>query len=177
MRKQQVKMLVILSGAVLVVWPLPARAQGSFQIVSGKAFDSAIPTQFYLEGNAIPTEKRNAALLKIPSGARLLLALIDTAGYSSQIKQKYIGMMISEAQVSVCGSALGVGSYGFGLDPPAATSSAEAKFHVYNQAGAEVASCAASKDNSIKPPRPLHVALSGGSAWLELGHYKVEIKP
>ena len=84
-----------LMAAVLAVWPSAARAQGGFELVSGKAFDSAVPKDFYLEGNAIPTQKRNAALLKTPAGGRVVFALIDTTGYSSQIQQKYEGMIIS----------------------------------------------------------------------------------
>ena len=104
----------VLMTAVLAVWPSAARAQGAFELVSGQAFDSAVPKDFYLEGNAIPTQKRNAALLKTPAGARVLFALIDTTGYSSQIQQKYEGMIINEGKVTLCGHAIGVGSYGFG---------------------------------------------------------------
>src|SRR5579859_3965653 len=162
----------------LVAGPQNANAQGSFETVTGKAFDAAIPHEFYLEGNAIPTEKRNAALIKTPKGARVLFALIDTAGYSSQIKQKYIGMLITEGRISVCGKAVDVGSYGFGLDRPPATSKADARFHLYNQAGTEVTSCSAPKDENIKEPRPLHVSITKeGDAWLTLGRYKVELVP
>ena len=42
-------------------------AQSKFEVVAGKAFDSAVPKDFYLEGNAIPTEKRNAVLVKTPA--------------------------------------------------------------------------------------------------------------
>src|SRR5579859_8291906 len=139
----------------VVAGPQNANAQGSFETVTGKAFDKAMPKDFYLEGNAIPTQARNAALVKTPNGARVLFALIDTAGYSSQIKQKYIGMIITEGRVSICGKAVDVGSYGFGLDRPAARSKDDSKFHLYNQAGTEVASCNAPYDANIRTPRPL----------------------
>lgn len=177
MKKVMVGICFLIVVGALAVAPKVARAQGSFEPVTGKAFESAFPKDFYLEGNAIPTEKRNGALLKTPAGARLLLALIDTTGYSSQIKQKYIGMVINEGQVSICGSTIGVGSYGFGLDRPAAGSKDDAKFHLYNQAGAEVATCPAPLDAAMKMAKPLQVSVSkGGPATLELGKYKVEIK-
>jgi len=151
-------------------------AEGGFAEVTGKEFDSAVPRDFYLEGNAIPTEKRNAVLLKSPAGARLLFALIDTTGYSSQIREKYIGMMIAEGAVSVCGVHLGVGSYGFGLDRPAPNSSEDARFFLYNQAGEKVGDCAAEKDTRIKLPKPLQVVLSKGEpARLYLGRYRVDL--
>ena len=93
-------------------------AQSKFEVVTGKAFDSAMPKDFYLEGNAIPTEKRNGVLVKTPAGARALFALIDTTGYAASVQAKYAGMIISEGDLTVCGHKIGVGSYGFGWALP-----------------------------------------------------------
>jgi len=101
---------------MLAVCSNSAFAQGGFAVVTGEAVTKAVPGDFYLEGNRIPVEKRNAALLKNEKGARVVVGLIDTAGYSSQIKQKYNGMLITETKISVCGTSLDVGSYGFGLE-------------------------------------------------------------
>ncbi len=162
---------------LLVAWPNAARAQGGFEPVSVDAFNRAVPNDFYLEGNRIPVEKRNAAVLKNAKGTRLVLALIDTTGYSSQIQQKYIGMLITEGTISVCGIALGVGSYGFGLDRPAATSTADAPFKIYNQAGEKLGECAAKKDDSLKQAKPLTtVTAQGEPAKLYLGKYVIEIR-
>jgi hypothetical protein len=155
-----------------------ASGQGGWKIETGKPFRSAMVKDFYLEGNAIPTEERNAALLATPSGQRLLLALIDTTGYSSEIKQKYIGMMISEGSVNVCGQSVGIGSYGFGLERPEVPSKEEGMFHLYNQAGHEIFSCTAEGDAELKTPKPLQVILAkDGTPWLYLGRFRVELKP
>ena len=169
--------LILVAIALLMGAPRGARAQGAFEQLTGKAFDTAIPNDFYLEGNRIPVGKRNAALLKTPAGARLLLALLDTTGYSSQIKEKYAGMIITEGTVSVCSVSLSVGSYGFGLEKPAATSSEDAKFFLYNQAGEKVGDCGAKKDKAVKQPKPLNVVLSKeAGARLYLGRYFLELK-
>jgi hypothetical protein len=166
-----------LTTALLVGLPNNLRAQGGFQQVTGKEFDTAMPKDFYLEGNAIPTQKRNAAFLKTPAGTHALFALIDTTGYSSQIRQKYEGMLITEGKLSVCGKSVAVGSYGFGLEKPAATSSENAKFNLYNLAGEKVLECAAKKDTEVKQPSPLHVVVGkGGPAKLYLGRYWLELK-
>jgi hypothetical protein len=166
--------LVVLAYAAL---PVHLRAQGAFEVVTGKAFDSALPKDFYLEGNAIPTQKRNAALVKTPAGARVLFALIDTTGYSSQIQQKYEGMLITEGSLSVGGHKLGVGSYGFGYTKPAATSNEDAKFFLYNQAGEKIAECTAKKDTKIAQPKPLQVVTATGEpARLYFGRYWVGLK-
>jgi hypothetical protein len=145
-------------------------AQNKFEIVTGKAFDSAMPKDFYLEGNAIPTEKRNAILVKTPAGARALFALIDTTGYSANIVTKYVGMLIAEGDLTICGHKVAVGSYGFGWILPATGVDAPGKFSLYNQAGAPVADCSAERHADLKQPRPLQViAAADGSARLYHG--------
>ncbi len=168
---------LLLMAVALACWPERARAQGGFEKVTGKEFDSAVPKDFYLEGNAIPTEKRNTSMLKTPAGGRALLGLIDTTGYSSQIQQKYTGMLITESKLSVCGHPVGVGSYGFGLEKPAGESSEQTKFFLYDQAGAKLTECAAKRDAKIAHPNPLQVVIGkGGSASLYLGRYHVALK-
>ncbi len=175
MKKTTIAIAFFLLMGILAAMPGDLRAQGKFEQVSGKDFEKAVPKDFYLEGNAIPTEKRNATLVKTPSGARVIFALIDTTGYSSQIQAKYIGMLIAEGEVSLGDVKVGVGSYGFGFERPAASSNADGKFHVYNQAGAKVGDCAAKKDAQIKTPRPLQVILTGERPRLYLGRYWLEL--
>jgi hypothetical protein len=144
-------------------------AQGKFEVVTGKDFDSAVPKDFYLEGNAIPTEKQFAVLVKTPAGARALFAPIDTAGYSANIVTKYVGMIVTEGTLKVCGHKISVGSYGFGWTLPATGVDAPGKFSLYNQAGAPVADCT-SPHADLKQPRPLQVIVAeDGSARLYHG--------
>jgi len=147
--------------------------QNKFEVVTGKAFDSAMPKDFYLEGNAIPTEKRNAVLVKTPAGARAVFALIDTAGYSANIVTKYVGMIITEGDLTLCGHKVGVGSYGFGWVLPGTGVEAPGKFALYDQAGAPVTECVAERHGDLKRPLPLQVIVAAdGSARLYHGkHY------
>lgn len=167
------------------VSPGGTRAQGRYELVTGKAFEGAVPDRFYLEGNAIPTQKRNAALVKTSRGVRVLFALLDTRRYSSQLQEKYKGMVISEGYISFgrqCGGASGVlssGSHGFGLWTPPAGSSEDAKFFLYDQGegGLKFGELCAKRDPEIKQPRPLQVVVDkGGSARLYLGRYWLELQ-
>jgi hypothetical protein len=176
MNRRRSAVYVSLMTAVLGMGARNLSAQGGFAQVTGKAFDSAMPKDFYLEGNAIPTEKRNATLVKTPAGARVLFALIDTTGYSSEIKKKYIGMVIAEGGVNVCGVALGVGGYGLGPKRRAPANNDDARFNLFNQAGEKAGDCAAKKDAEIKQPRPLQVVVNkSGPARLYLGRYWLEL--
>jgi len=156
----------------------PVSAQGVFKVEKGEAFNKIVPRDFVLEENAIPTEKRNSTLVITPSGERMVAGLLDTSGYSSHVQEKYLGMLIAEGNVEVCGHPLAIGSYGFGLAKAKATTGGHpSKFFLYNQAGKRVAECAAKVDEKLKSPRPLQVVASGGgTARLYLGRTWVELK-
>jgi len=148
MTRIQFVVCLVAATAVPGFWSANALAQHGFEVVTGKAFDSAVPKDFYLEGNAIPTQKRNASLVKTPVGARALFALIDTAGYSADIVAKYIGMIITEGDLTICGQKVTVGSYGFGWARPGTGVDQPGKFSLYNQAGGAVAGTAESHANA-----------------------------
>ncbi len=169
------KLLIV--SAVLVVLgmaslPRPVMAQGGFQVVTGEAATKAIPHDFYLEGNRIPVQARNSALVKCPKGMRIVIGLIDTTGYSSQIQQKYEGMIISESNFTIGGAKVGIGSFGFGHTKPAATSNEDMKLTIYDQAGNKLAEATGKKDEAIKQPSPLQVK----DGKLYLGRYAFELK-
>ena len=156
----------------------PASAQGVFKVEKGEAFNKIVPKDFVLEENAIPTEKRNSTLVLTPSGGRLVAGLLDTSGYSSQVQEKYLGMLISEGSLAVCGHQLAVGSYGFGLAEAKGNAGGHpSEFFLYNQAGKKVAECSAKWDENLKSPRPLQVVPGkSGTARLYLGRTWVELK-
>ena len=148
-----------------------------FEVVTGKAFDSAMPKDFYLEGNAIPTEKRNAVLVKTPAGARALFALIDTSGYAASITAKYVGMIITEGDLKVCGHKITVGSYGFGwvLPEPARMRPAGSPFTT--RPDAPVADCTSPRQGDLKMPRPLQVVVApDGAARLYHGRHYISLQ-
>ncbi len=152
-------------------------AQPQFQVITGKPFDSALPRDFYLEGNAIPTAKLNATLAHLPSGERALFSLIDTTGYSSNIQAKYVGMIITEGDISVCGQKVTVGSYGFGWSRPASGVDQPGKFLLYNQAGSKLAECPTPRDAALKQPKPLNlIPRPDGTARLYYGRHYLELR-
>jgi hypothetical protein len=156
----------------------PASAQGMFKVEKGEAFNKIVPKDFVLEENAIPAEKRNSVLALTPSGGRVIAGLLDTSGYSSQVQEKYLGMLISEGNLEVCGHEVGTGSYGFGLaKAPGAAQEKASKFMLYNQAGKKVVECTADWDAKLKSPRPLQVVVTGGgTARLYVSRSWVELK-
>jgi hypothetical protein len=159
--------------AALVLVPGPARAQ--VEKVEGKAFDAACVRDFYLEGNAIPTQKRNTVVLKGTDGKQFVFSLLDTSGYSNEIQQKYAGMMILEKAVAIGGSKVAIGAYGFGLHKPQPPEGA-GTFFIYDVAGGKVAEAAAAYDAALAHPVPLQVVTKDGASRLYVGRHWVEIK-
>jgi hypothetical protein len=154
---------------------LDVSAQGQFQVQTGEVFDQSVPGHFYLEGQAIPVQKRNAALVQGPKG-RSLFALLDTSGYGADITEKYHAMLITEAKLSICGKTAEIGSYGVGLKT---TPGAEGPgtFFLYNQAGEKIIECEARRDANLAQPRPLQVVTGqDGTARLYVGRHFVEVK-
>lgn len=147
-------------------------AKTGFQLLSGPELDAAVPKDFYLEGNAIPVERRNALLLRTGSGKRVLVALLDTSGYSSQVQTKYAGLLITETPVNVCGTTLSVGSYGFGLHTPGRGTGGKAEVSAYDQSGDRLAVCSVEEDRDLDRPVPLQAVVEAKSgARIYLGRY------
>jgi hypothetical protein len=160
----------------LTVAPL-GRAQRGFEVSTDGSLKGTIPRDFYLEGSAIQVEDRNAVLIETPSGARVLLALVVASGWASRLPHKYSGMLISEGPLSICGTPLTVGSYGFGLHRPTGPSGSNAEFVLFNQAGQEISECVAKKDPHLREPRPVQAIVDTPySARLYLGRYWVQLR-
>ena len=158
-------------GALLLTPAAPAWA-GGFEVVEGEAFNKGFVSDFYLEGNSIPTQKRNTTMIKSADGRRMVFSLLDTSGYGADIQAKYVGMTIVEKPVTVGGVSLAVGVYGFGLDK--GEGDASGKFHVYDVAGDKVGSGEAPYDAQLAQPVPLQVKTA--PATLYLGRYALAIK-
>ena len=159
--------------AALALAPVPAAAQ--VEKLEGKAFDGAYVRDFYLEGNSIPTQKRNTVMLKGTDGKRLVFSLLDTTGYSAEIQAKYIGMLIVERPVVLGTAKLAAGAYGFGLRKPQPPEGPGTLF-VYDVGGAKVAEAPASHDAEIARPVPLQVVTKDGKSRLYAGRHWVEIQ-
>jgi hypothetical protein len=191
--KERVSMEVSITGGIMrkTLWlgaiavlslALPALAQEEKPkqcpetLMTGAEFDEALVPKFYLEGNSIPTQKRNAAALKCGCGKRMVFALLDTSGYGTDVQQKYHGMAYLEKDVAIGDTVLSVGAYGIGLEKKEPAEGQPARVIFYDIAGQEVAQTQAAYDGALKQPAPLQVVLSEDqAASLCLGRYCMKI--
>jgi hypothetical protein len=160
--------LALAVAALVALAPVPAQAQDKLE---GKAFDSAFVKDFYLEGNAIPTQKRNTVILKGADGKRMVFGLLDTTGYSAEIQAKYAGFAILEKKAAIGGAAVGTGAYGLGV-VKGTPAEGPGKLVVYDVAGAKVGEVVAPWDAALAQPVPLQFT----NGRLYLGRHWVEVK-
>ena len=66
-----------------------AMAQSYPTVLSGGELSRVVPTSFYFEGQAGPTQMRNAAAARLGAKSYVIAALVDTSGYSSDVRGKY----------------------------------------------------------------------------------------
>jgi hypothetical protein len=131
---------------------------GAPVILSGADLTRVVPPGFYFEGQSAPTQARNAAAARFGK-KHVIAGLVDTSGYSSEIRAKYEGFFITDEAVNVGTGVLGAGAYGFGF-------TSTGQFNVFDVGGAPVMSVQATSDAAQLRPRPL--AMTAGRDGLRL---------
>jgi hypothetical protein len=123
-------------------------AQEKAVILNGAELTRVVPTGFYFEGQSAPTQMRNAVAARFGEKRHVVAGLVDTSGYSSEIRARYEGFLITDFAVRIGGRELDTGAYGFGFTN-------DGKLNVFDVSGKQVLSVAASTDKDLRRPRPL----------------------
>lgn len=117
-------------------------------ILTGAAFTKVVPTTFYFEGQSAPTQLRNAAAARFGSKRHVIVGMVDTSGYSSEIRAKYEGFFITDSRIGLGDQELAAGAYGFGF-------SDDGKLNIFDVGGERLLSVKTSTDAGLRRPRPL----------------------
>ena len=124
-----------------------AAAQG-VTILEGEDLKKVLPTSFYFEGLSGATQSRNAAAARLGDKRHVIIGMIDTAGYSTDVRAKYEGFLITDSKISLGGKDLATGAYGFGVTK-------EGQLNIFDIGGNLVLGVDAPKDSKLSAPRPL----------------------
>lgn len=155
--------------SVLGFMPVLASAQPATPVVlAGAELSRVVPSGFYFQGQSAPTQIRNSAATRVGDKRYVVAGLVDTSGYAADIRAKYVGFLISDSPISINGSPLAVGAYGFGYG--------DGKFNVLDLAGNEVLSVSITKDSALRRPRPLMMVKDGNRVRLYGGRDYVVIE-
>ena len=147
----------------LAVSMLGQSAPSKPTVVDETGLKKVVPEAYFFRGLSATTQLRNSAAIHYPDDFYVIAGLVDTSGYSSDIKAKYTGLFITEKKLRFDGGAvLGPGEYGMGY-------TADGKFHILNVAGDEVLVADTHVDDTLKRPQPLKIVIDGDNAKLYLG--------
>jgi hypothetical protein len=122
-------------------------------IVTGSDLTRLVPTGYYFQGQSAPTQTRNTAAARFGADRFVIVGLVDTSGYSAEIRAKYEGFFITDSPIKVNGETLPTGAYGFGF-------SNDGKMRVMDISGKDVLSVSSTNDKQLRRPRPLMMTRS-----------------
>jgi len=141
---------------------LVARAQDRGVVLAGAELTRVVPSSFYFQGQSAPTQIRNSAAARFGTSRYVIVGMVDTSGYAADVRAKYEGFFITDSPITLNGSELAVGAYGFGF-------SNDGKLNILNLAGKELLSVSTTNDKSMKRPRPLMMTKAGDAIRLYSG--------
>lgn len=144
----------VLLGILLISFGAAAVAQTGPAVVTGNDLKKIVPDTYFFRGLSATVQTRNAGAVKYPDGFYVIAALVDTSGYSTDIKAKYNGLFITEKKLSMGGKTIAPGEYGMGYTP-------EGKFHILDVAGNELAVAEMVSDPKLAHPVPLSITATG----------------
>ena len=140
--------------------------------VSEQRLKQLLPATVFLDGENVPTQERNAAMVALPNNKVFLASLIDTAGYSSAYQEKYSGVLLSQTGFTLGSKSFEAGAYAFGRKKDGDN----VTLLVYNLGGDQLAQITTEKQDNLRPVKPLQIIVADdGSARLYLGPYYVAV--
>jgi hypothetical protein len=153
---------------LLVMLMTVALTHASAQVLASDEVQKLAPATYFFAGKSAAVQIRNSAGLKNAAGKFVLAGLVDTAGYSTAVAEKYQGFLITETKLSFGEATLEPGQYGFGFK--------DGKFTVMNVASTDLFSVATQNDAQLKHPVPLKIEKAGDDYRLYAGRKYVVIK-
>lgn len=159
-RKHSIEGIAIL--VIVFSIPLLVTAQDRAVILTGADLSRVVPPGFYFQGLSAPTQMRNTAAARFGKDRYVIAGLVDTSGYAADVRAKYEGFLITDSPITVGGSKLGTGAYGFGFTN-------DGKLNILDLAGNQILSVSTMKDSAMKRPRPLMMTNAAGGVRLYNG--------
>ena len=146
----------------LLICAVSVAAQNGATILSGADLTRVVPTGFYFQGLSAPTQMRNAAAVRFGKDRYVISGIVDTSGYSADVRAKYVGFLITDSPITLNGESLAPGAYGFGYPN-------EGKLTVMDLSGKDLLSVSTTNDKALRRPRPLMMAADPGGVRLYAG--------
>lgn len=127
-----------------------------------------VPATYFYRGQSASVQLRNSAGIRTKDDRYVLIGMVDTSGYATDVKQKYQGFFITEVKVNIEGTDLAPGEYGFGFVGD--------KFLITDVGANDLFSVTAKTDEKLRPAVPLKIVDDGGAYKLYAGKKWVSVK-
>jgi len=100
-------------------------------------------------------QARNSGGVRFADKRMMLVSLVDTSGYSTQVKEKYQAYLITETAIDIGGHYLAPGAYGCGFI-------ADNVFVVQDIGAHDLFTAHSTEDAALRRPTPLQVVAGPG---------------
>jgi hypothetical protein len=132
--------------------PVPSQSSTAPRtyVLTREQASQILPPSVFFRGQSASIQGRNSAGLRLANGKLILVAIVDTSGYSSALQQTYQAYLITEVPLLIGGQHLSAGAYGFGFI-------ANNKMTVMDIGGNEVLHIDTVRDESLSRPNPLQI--------------------
>jgi hypothetical protein len=160
---------VVIFSFCLLASLLLSAAEPSPGVLGAEDLKRVVPASYFFRGQSASVQLRNAAGFRAADGKLVLAGLVDTSGYSSDVAEKYQGFLITEIKLSIEGSELPPGQYGFGF-------SKQAKFVVMDVGANDLLNVDSHVDDKLQRAVPLKIVADQGSFRLYAGKKWVGLK-
>jgi hypothetical protein len=148
----------------------PAWAQQSKPgVLNPDEINHAAPSVYFFRGQTATVQLRNTVGFRLEGDKLVLAGLVDTGGYSTDVRAKYQGFLITEVKLSVEGKELAPGQYGFGF-------SKDDEFLIMDVGANDLLRAVAHVDAKLQRPRPLSIQEDSSGYRLYAGRQWVNLK-
>jgi len=168
MKPQQKILITVVALLVFASFSVPVFAQDGGTVLAGAELTRVVPTSFYFQGQSAPTQMRNTAAARFGKERFVIVGMVDTSGYSAEIRARYQGFFITDSSITVGGGTLATGAYGFGFTN-------DGKLNILDLSGNQMLSVSTTNDKALRRPRPLTMMMDGSNVRLYAGRDYVVI--
>jgi len=120
-----------------------------------------LPKTVFYKGLSATVQGRNSAGIRFANGDLVLVAMVDTSGYSSAVQQSYQAYLLNEVHLKIGDKTLPPGAYGFGFVGD--------QIVVMDIAGNELLQAPTIRDAQMTRPAPLQMFADEKAP----GHYRL----
>lgn len=124
-------------------------------LISAQEAAKILPSSVFFRGLSAPAQSRNSGGVRFADKRMMLVTLVDTSGYSTQVQEKYQAYLLTEVDLDIDGHHLAPGAYGCGFI-------ANNIFIVQDLGAHDLFTAHSTRDTTLHRPTPLQVMAEPG---------------